>query len=338
MQRSLKKIGAALLLAFAGLGTALQSHAQSAEKELVVYASIPAEIVDFVAQDFGQKFGIKVTSVKAGTGDLLNRLRAEKNRPVADVMWAGFAGGGKSAPDLFDQFKSKELPNLDPIMIDPAGYNTPYGATSMVIMYNTKLLTKEQAPKCWADLAKPEWKGKIVHADPAKSSAAYTALTLWLQLFGRDDRGWKMVEDMTRNMNIVLRSSLVFQQVGQGEYPVGVTYEEGAFKYVLAGTAAIVYPCEGTIVHPEGMFMVKGAPNPNNARKFADYLLSKEMQTLLTTRFPGRRPTVKGITTHPALLQPSQFKVIPYDEEWASKNYRNVLDRMQQVFVKTQQK
>jgi len=336
MKQPLKRRAIKATLAAGALAAGGRSFAQAAEKELVVYASIPAEIVDLVAKQFGDKFGVKVSSVKAGTGDLLNRLRAERNRPICDVMWAGFAGGGKSAPDLFDQYRSKELANLYPEMVDPAGFNTPYGATSMVIMYNTKLLTRDQAPKTWADLARPEWKGKIVHADPAKSSAAYTALTIWLQLYGRNDVGWKLVEDMTRNMNIVLRSSLVFQQVGQGEYPLGVTYEEGAFKYVLAGSAGIIYPADGTIVHPEGMFMVKGARNPVNARRFADYLLSREVQVQLTERFPGRRPTVKGITTHPALLPQDKFKVIPYDEEWSSANYKAVLDRMQQILVKLQ--
>lgn len=336
MKKKLKTLALGALVA-AGMWAASGAIlAQAPEKELVVYASIPAEIVDLVAKEFGEKFGVKVSSVKSGTGDLLNRLRAERNRPAADVMWAGFAGGGKSAPDLFDQYRSKELSNLHAEMVDPSGFNTPYGATSMVIMYNTKLVRPEQAPKTWADLAKPEWKGKIVHADPSKSSSAYTALTIWLQLYGRNDAGWKMVEDMTRNMTIVLRSSLVFQQVGQGEYPIGVTYEEGAFKYVLAGAAGIIYPADGTIVHPEGMFMVKNARNPVNARRFADYLLSKDVQIQLTQKFPGRRPTVKGITTHPALLPPEKFKVIAYDEEWASANYKAVLERMQQVLIKIQ--
>lgn len=336
MKHPLKRRALKAALAAGALAASGRPLAQQAEKELVIYASIPAEIVDLASKQFGDKHGVKVSSVKAGTGDLLNRLRAEKNRPAADIMWAGFAGGGKSAPDLFDQYRSKELANVYPEMVDSSGFNTPYGATSMVIMYNTKLLTREQAPKTWADLAKPEWKGKVVHADPSKSSAAYTALTIWLQLYGRNDAGWKMVEDMTRNMNIVLRSSLVFQQVGQGEYPVGVTYEEGAFKYVLSGQAGIIYPADGTIVHPEGMFMVKNARNPVNARRFADYMLSREIQVQMTEKFPGRRPTVKGIKTHPALLEPDKFKVIPYEEEWGSANYKAVLDRMQQIIVKTQ--
>ncbi|OGA31778.1 MAG: hypothetical protein A3G80_07020 [Betaproteobacteria bacterium RIFCSPLOWO2_12_FULL_62_13b] len=316
--------------------TSDQVAAQAREKELVVYASHPSEMVDYFTKAFSDKYGVKVTTVKAGTGELLNRIRAERARPSADVMWGGFSDTGKSAPDLFELYKSKELAHIEPKMIDPTGYNTPFGASTMVIMYNKRLVKPEEAPKTWGDLSKPEWARKVIHADPSKSSSAYAALVTWLIIYGKDDKGWQKVEDMTRNMNIVIKSSLVFQQVGRGEYPVGVTYEEGAFNYVLSGTAGIVYPADGTLLQPEGMFIVKGTPHPNAARLFADYLLSAEAQADLATKFPGRRPTRKGVSTHPEMLRADKFKVIEYDETWAAENRKQILDRMQKIIVKTQ--
>lgn len=306
------------------------------EPNLVVYASHPSEMVDHFAKMFGDKYGIRVTTVKAGTGELLNRIKAERGRPAGDIMWGGFADTGASAPDLFDEYRSPSLANVEPRMIDAKGYNTPFAATAMVIMYNKKLVPADRAPKSWADLAKPEWKGKVVHADPSKSSAALGALTTWLQIYGKDDKGWSVVEDMTRNQTIVIRSSLVFQQVGRGEYPLGVTYEEGAFNYVLAGTGGIIYPNDGTLLEPEGMFIVRGGPNPKAARLFADFLISEEAQKELVAKFPGRRPTFKGIKTHPDMLPASELKVIAHDAKWASENRAQILDRMQKVIVKTQ--
>ena len=336
MSKVLKAIalGAATFVALAAASA--PALAQSYEKELVVYVSHPSEMADYFAKAFGDKYGVKVTTVKAGTGELLNRIRAERGRPGADVMWGGFSDTGKSATDLFDQYRAKELANVEPAMIDASGYNTPFGASTMVIMYNSNLVKPEQAPKTWGDLSRPEWKGKVVHADPSKSSSAYAALVTWLTIYGKNDAGWKKVEDMTRNMNIVLKSSLVFQQVGRGEFAVGVTYEEAAIKYVLSGTAGIVYPADGTLLQPEGLFIVKGAPHPAAARLFADYLLSKEAQTDLATKFPGRRPTIKGISTHPAMLPPDKMKIVDYDEAWAAQNLKPVLERMQQIIVKTQ--
>jgi len=332
----MKSIGALVLAGALSAIASTSAVAQNHEKQLVVYASHPSEMVDYFIKDFGDKNGVKVTTVKAGTGELLNRIRAERGRPAGDIMWGGFSDTGSSTPDLFDVYRSPGLANVQPKMIDPSGYNTPFGASTMVIMYNKKLVTADQAPKTWADLAKPEWKGKVVHADPSKASSALGALTTWLQIYGKGEPAWKLVEDMTRNMNIVLRSSLVFQQVGRGEYPVGVTYEEGAFNYVLAGTAGIVYPADGTLLQPEGMFIVKGGPNPRAARLFADYLLTSGAQTDLATKFPGRRPTLNGVTTHAEMLAPDKFKVIEYDENWAAQNRKQILDRMQQVIIRTQ--
>lgn len=306
------------------------------EKELVVYASHPSEMVDFFTQEFGKKYGIKVTTVKAGTGELLNRIRAEKDRPGGDVLWGGFSDTGGSAPELFEQYSSPELASIEPAMLDAKGYNTPFAASLMVIMSNAAQVKPEDAPKKWTDLAAPQWKGKVVHADPSKSSSSLAALNTWLMIYGRGEAAWKVVEDMTANMNIVLKSSLVFQQVGRGEYPLGVTYEEAAFNYVLADTANIIYPEDGTLAQPEGMFLIRGATNPAAARLFSDYLLSEEAQKKLVEHFPGRRPTRKGIESHPRMTPLSEISIIDYDSQWASEKRAEILAQMQKIIIRTQ--
>lgn len=331
-KRILAAAGVALV---AGTAGAMAADGDT-EKELVVYASHPSEMVDYFTQEFGKKYGINVTTVKAGTGELLNRIKAEKNRPGADVLWGGFADTGASAPDLFAPYASAELASIEPAMIDAKGYNTPFAASLMVLMANREQVKEEDAPKKWTDLADPKWKGKIVHADPSKSSSSLAALNTWLMIYGRGDEAWKLVEDMTANMNIVLKSSLVFQQVGRGEYPLGVTYEEAAFNYVLADTADIIYPEDGTLAQPEGMFIVKDSPNPNAAKLFADYLLSEEAQKRLVEHFPGRRPTRKGVANHPRMKPLSEIKIIDYDSDWASAERADILARMQKIIIKTQ--
>lgn len=317
-------------------GTAALAQGTDHEKNVVVYASHPSEMVDYFTQEFGKKYGINVTTVKAGTGELLNRIRAEKDRPGGDVLWGGFSDTGGSAPELFEQYKSAELANIEPAMLDAKGYNTPFAASLMVIMSNSSLVKPEDAPKKWTDLAAPQWKGKVVHADPSKSSSSLAALNTWLMIYGRGDEAWKIVEDMTVNMNIVLKSSLVFQQVGRGEYPLGVTYEEAAFNYVLANTANIIYPEDGTLAQPEGMFLIKGSTNPNAAKLFSDYLLSEEAQKKLVEHFPGRRPTRKGIESHPKMTPLSEIKIIDYDSDWASAKRGEILAQMQKIIIKTQ--
>jgi iron(III) transport system substrate-binding protein len=336
MTSNWKTFFAALGLAVvAGSAVAMAADGDT-EKELVVYASHPSEMVDYFTQEFGKKYGINVTTVKAGTGELLNRIKAEKSRPGADVLWGGFADTGASAPDLFVPYASPELANIEPAMVDAKGYNTPFAASLMVLMANREQVKPEDAPRKWSDLADPKWKGKIVHADPSKSSSSLAALNTWLMIYGRGDEAWKLVEDMTANMNIVLKSSLVFQQVGRGEYPLGVTYEEAAFNYVLADSADIIYPEDGTLAQPEGLFLVRDSSNPKAAQLFADYLLSEEAQKNLVEHFPGRRPTRKGIANHPQMKPLSEIKIIDYDSDWASTERANILSKMQKIIIKTQ--
>jgi len=331
-----KKAVAAAGVAFLASTAGAMAASGEPEKELVVYASHPSEMVDYFTQEFGKKYGIQVTTVKAGTGELLNRIRAEKDRPGSDVLWGGFADTGASAPELFEAYQSPELAHIEPAMIDKKGYNTPFAASLMVLMANREQVKPEDAPKKWSDLADPKWQGKIVHADPSKSSSSLAALNTWLMIYGRGDEAWKLVEAMTANTNIVLKSSLVFQQVGRGEYPIGVTYEEAAFNYVLADTADIIYPEDGTLAQPEGMFIVKGSPNSNAARLFADYILSEEAQRKLVEHFPGRRPTRQGVQNHPRMKPLSEIKIIDYDSDWASAERADILARMQKIIVKTQ--
>jgi iron(III) transport system substrate-binding protein len=169
-------------------------------------------------------------------------------------------------------------------------------------------------------------------ADPFKSSSSLAALNTWLMIYGRDDTGGQMVEDMT----IVLKSSLVFQQVGRGEYPLGVTYEEPAFKYVLADQADIICPADGTLAQPEGLFLVKGSKNPNAARLFADYLSSQEAQEALVANFPGRWPTRIGVEAHPKITPLKDITIIGYDTDWAAANREDTLARIEKVILATQ--
>lgn len=323
------------LVALGDPGIALAA-APDHEGRLVLYTSHPPDMVDAYAKRFGEKYGFQVTTVKAGTGELLQRVRAERERPQGDILWGGFADTAMSAPELFQSYRSKELGYIEPGMLDPNGFNSPFVGGTMVIVYNKKLVSAADAPKSWADLKHPKWAKKVIHADPAKSSSAYTAMLTWLIIYGKNDEGWRFVEELARNQVVVQKSSLVFTQVGNGEFPLGVTYEEGAFRYVLAGSLGMIYPTDGTPNLPDGNVIIKNGPNPKAARLFMDYLLSQEAQERLVRDFPGRRPTRKGVKLHPEMLPPEKFKVIDYDLAWASNTRNENLARWKEILIKTQ--
>lgn len=300
------------------------------EKRLVLYASHPTEMIDFFVKRFQEHYDVEVDLVYGGTGELLSRIRAEANRPQADILWGGGSHTGASAPELFVPYDSPVLEGISEEFLDPHGYNAPFDAFTMVIVYNKDLVAEDEVPRKWADLADPKWRGKVVHANPAVSSSAYAAMVTWLQI-----GGWEMVEALAKNQIIAESSSAPFTQVGQGENPIGVAYEEGAFRWVPTGRVGIVYPEDGVAFLPGGLFIVRNGPNPNAARLFVDFLLSKEQQEALAEQFPGRRPTHKEVGLHPAMQAAEELNTIFYPEQEAADKRDEYLARWRQIMIRT---
>jgi len=304
--------------------------AQDMESRLVLYASHPTEMIDFFVDRFQQEYDVEVDLVYGGTGELLARISAEAARPQADLMWGGGSHTGASAPELFLPYDSDALEGISEEFHDPAGYNAPFDAFTMVIVYNTDLVSAEDAPRTWADLADPRWHRQVVHANPAVSSSSYAAMVTWLEI-----GGWELVEALAQNQIIAESSSAPFTQVGQGENPVGVAYEEGAFRWLPSGRIEIVYPEDGVALLPGGLFIVRDGPNPNAALAFVDFVLAQEQQEGLASEFPGRRPTHKNVALNPAMRTVDELNVIPYPGEEAAANREEWLAQWRQIMIRT---
>ncbi|MEJ5185154.1 MAG: extracellular solute-binding protein, partial [Rectinemataceae bacterium] len=105
-----------------------------------------------------------------------------------------------------------------------------------------------------------------------------------------------------------------------GEQAVGITLEDNAFRYFAGGgPVAIVYPEDGTVAAPDGIALLKGAPNLENAKKFIDWCLSKPVQEYLVEAM-ARRPVRLDCKDPKGLIPISKIKTIPYDFGWAARN------------------
>ena len=149
----------------------------------------------------------------------------------------------------------------------------------LVILQNTKLIPADAGPKRWDDLLDPKWKGKIAFTDPANSGSAYSNLTMLAQLWGNNDAAWDKVAQLLANTKVLNRSTLVFQGVGNGEFALGMSLEYAGYQWSSNGAPVkVIYPQDGTIAQMEGVAIIKGGPNAENAKAFADYVSRKDMQ------------------------------------------------------------
>lgn len=320
-------------VAVAGCGSGNGKGSKKSDS-LTLYYSHAADWSDPIVKEFQEKTGIKVDLVGAGTGELIARMRAEKDNPLGDVLWGGFVDGYAVVDDLLESYKSTELDKLIPEAKSPN--NTWYGFNiePMVIIYNPKLVKVEEAPKAWEDLTDPKWKGKIAHADPVKSGSSFTAVVNMIMSKPTREEGFDLIKRFVQNLDgkLISSSSGTFKGVSDGEYSVGITYEQGALKYMESGAdLKIVYPKDGNTLLTSGIAIIKGAKNMENAQKFVDFLLSKETQTHIGDIY---RRTVRTDLEEPKGMVPLNTLVpLEYDMDWAIANKENITNKWKEFVV-----
>jgi len=254
--------------------------------EVVLYSSNPSELLDLVTKGFGAKTGIKVSVVRLGTGEAMKRIAAEKDKPLCDVFWSGDIAVLENAKANFQPYRSPEAKGLPSGYVDKEARWTASNAHVMIIMTNKSQAKDQDAPKMWKDLFLPKWKGKIVMANPEKSGSAYAQVYGIYKLYG-----WDGLKKLIENAKILDSSSLIYKGVAAGEYPLGVTMEYAAHRYVAGGdkNVGIVYPADGAFMAPEATGIVNNCPHPTEAKKLLDYLISKPVEDEIFVKF-SRRP------------------------------------------------
>lgn len=323
----------AILCMTAGLVATGTSEAKSETGELVLYTSHATDWTEPIISEFEKHTGITVTLVSGGTGDLIERIHSEKEAPVADILWGGGSDSYQAIINLLQPYAHKHMSKVLDVTRDPG--NRWHGTTidPMVIIYNPTLVEEASAPKGWADLLNPAFKGNIAHADPERSGSAFMALVIQLLSMGGDNEtGWTYMKRFVEALDgkVLSSSSAVYEGVADGRYAVGITYEEAALKSASAGAdLKVVYPVEGSSKVPSPIAIIKGARNLGNARKFVDYILSKEVQTVMGDI---NRRTVRTDIQLPANMVPNnKLGDIPYDPLWVGGNKQRLLDRWIQL-------
>ena len=135
------------------------------------------------------------------------------------------------------------------------------------------------------------------------------------------------------------RSSLVFQGVGNGEFALGMSLEYAGYQWSSNGAPVkVIYPADGTIAQMEGVAIIKGGPNTENAKQFVDYVSRKDVREAIL-RFAFRRAARGRISTSrscPAQMpQLTDVKLVDYDEDaWVEKRVETA-QKIQDIIRRT---
>jgi iron(III) transport system substrate-binding protein len=261
---------------------------------------IAPEVVVYVAHDemysrpildaFTKKTGIAVrasydTEASKTTG-LANRLAAEQARPRADVFWNNEVAQTivLAKKGVLGPYHSPAADAIPAGFKDVNGMWTGFAARARVIIYNTNMV--KGPPKSIRDFVKPEWKGKLAIAKPLFGTTA-THVAALFAVWG-DDEAKTFLRGLVENDVAVLSgNAAVRDMVASGEYAAGLTDTDDANGAIEDGKPAKwLFPDQeegglGTLVLPNTIALVKGAPHSDEGKRLIDYLLSPEVEAAL---------------------------------------------------------
>lgn len=268
---------------------------------------------------------VKLSTITGGSGQLLRRLEAEAPKPQGDVFWSSSANTLVAFKQLYEPYKLAEAAAVLPSLNIPGDLMTAVNIHVAVMIVNKSQLAGAPVPKLWTDILDPAFKGKLIIADPANSSTAYTILWGLEQMHGPD-----ALKKLANNIKVKSPAPAVLRGMAQGEFAIGLTFEANAYTYVAGGQKAIelVCPTDGTFTTAEYLALVKGAPGAYAAKQVCDLLISKEVQiSLLESAF--RRPSRTDIEVgkHVQLSEIAAIKVFATDETAAAAKRADFLTR-----------
>lgn len=309
------------------LGAALFAIAPAGAqtRTVVVYTAGP-ELLRALQPVFQARTGIQMQVVSAGSGELVQRLRAEAQRPQADVIISLGGAVIEANANLFENYTPRDYDRVRADMKMSQRWLPFTAVAETVIAVNTRLVPENEIPMGWEALANPRYRGRIAYAGADRSGSAYTQLTTILHVFG-EQAGWALFERILPNLIITGSSGQVIQGVASGEYAIGMTLEDGALRFIRGGAPVrIIYPSEGVSVLPDAMALVARGPNPELGRAVLDFMISVEAQTVLS-RDLGRRPIRDDVPAPEGLPPIAQVRVNNIPLQWAGDNRRAFMER-----------
>lgn len=242
----------------------------SRDNVVVVYTSQDQIYAQQILADFTQETGIRVLplfdSESAKTTGLMNRIIAERIRPQCDIFWS-------NEEMMMRKLGSRGLLSDDPIL--------SFGYRSRRLVVNTNFIGPDAFPINLKQLASPQWKGRIAVAYPlfGTTAAHFMALrTAW----GKE--AWEQwCRDLVKNEALIVDgNSAVVRLVGMGEAWLGLTdFDDAAVGLRQQFPIKMLPLTQEFSVIANSVALIRGGPNPQNARRFQEYLRRRQTQERL---------------------------------------------------------
>ena len=275
-----------------------------------------------ILAEFTKKTGIEVKVVKAGANELLARMKAEKDAPQADLYLSVDAASldRASKAGVLQKIESPELSSRLPNGFGPKNDAwLPITMRARVIVYAKDRVKTADAPKTYADLANPQWRGRIL----IRSSTSHYNQSLLASIIASDGKGKALAWAQGVKNNLARppqggdRDQVRGVALGQGDLAVSNSYYLGILETSddekdrkARESVGVIFPNQdgrGTHVNISGAGIIRGAKNKKEALALLSFLTSPEIQAKyqkLTSEFG----VIKNLEREPLQKAWGKFK------------------------------
>jgi iron(III) transport system substrate-binding protein len=317
----------------------LAINASAAEK-VTVYTSLETdETVKYLEVARRELPDLDINVIRLSTGELGARMLAEKDNPQADLVWGWavtdmeqFVPRGLLVP-----YKPKGVERLEKRFVHPQFMYVGIDMYIAAFCVNTKVMKEKNLPmpKGWNDLLDPKFKGLVTMPNPVASGTGFLQVASILQMYGAKEGkedGWEFLKKLDKNIGQYIKSgSRPAKMTAAGEFAVGASFEFVVAELIKQGfPVQFVFPVEGAGYEVEANALMKGAKNPNAAKKFLDWAITDNAMKAYSAFKHG--VTLPGIPSRPDLPKLSEIKLYPMDFAWQAKNAPDIKKKWETLF------
>jgi len=272
---------------------------------VVIYSAADRELAQDVLDAFSKESGIRVDAKwdteAAKTTGLAQAIEAERGRPRADVFWDNEPVQAVllARRGVLAKLPAEILARKGNAPADPAGRWIGFAARARVILVNTALVASGTAPTSFRDLAQPRWKGRAGIANPLFGSTTAHLCALVAKLGEAETRKW-LAALKANDVAVCAGNGDVQKRVASGELMIGFTDTDDAYTAMQDGKPVqAVFPDQeegglGTVVLPNALALVEGAPHPEAAAKLLAALASSKTEIALARGAGQQIPLLPG--------------------------------------------
>lgn len=262
--------------------------------KLVVYTNSGTNGRQEFLEEYAKESGFDIVVVSAGGTEISNRLAAEKDRPVADVVFGLNALEYEKLKkyDLFEKFTPEWAKDVPKGLSDKEGYYNAVTVTPLVAVYNPDKVPK--IPTDWVQLATdPEFKDKfsIFQLSGGTGKTIYSSIISRYKDpngdLGISDEGWEMSKKYFENGHLVQGDEDWYGKMMNGTIPITMIWGSGAIERAKAFNFnhKVMQPEIGMPVVVEQLAIIKGTKKKEVAEKFVNWLGSSEVQAVWAEKF-----------------------------------------------------